>query len=343
MTRRGWMLVFGTGMCVALGPGCSHMSVPAAQAPSIASVPPVPEKPPVELVGPGAVSPYHPVASVPAATPTPLADRQVERAHYPASTAGPELVPAPTPPARTASPPAPTDAAPLIPKPEEVKPKPVEDPPLVAALRHFLNHENADAIDCLRSYPKPARELLSSLLPLIVRLTEPSEWKDPREVAVLMEQLGQVRDSLRPLAPLSIDKMRLVSSIQSFGVYQPLPDDQPLYAGDFVQVYTELQNFSTRQDGNLHAIRLRSRVEICDFDGKTCWRYDFRDANKPDLSTSLRHDFFNNYTFYLPSIPPGRYTLRLQVTDMPTQRTVTRTLDFRVAPARSQRGRRDEG
>jgi len=232
----------------------------------------------------------------------------------------------------------------VVAKPEVTEPKPVEDPPLVAALRYCMNKQPAEAIACLRSYGKPAQELLLCLLPLVVRLAEQHEFRDTHEVDAFMEQLALARDSLRPFAPLKIDKMCLVSSIQRFGVYQSLPEDQPLHAGDFVQVYVELQNYSTQRDGNLHAIRTRSRLEICDFNGKKCWQYAFRDADQTDISITLRHDFFVNYELYVPPVPPGRYTLRLQVTDVPTQRTVTRTLDFRVAPGRSARGRmQDKG
>jgi hypothetical protein len=75
-------------------------------------------------------------------------------------------------------------------------------------------------------------------------------------------------------------------------------------------------------------------MEIREFDGRIVWHLGFDDREHPDLSQTQRHDFFNNYSFHVPRIPPGLYTLWLQVMDVPTGRSAEHTLDFRVVPAR---------
>lgn len=334
MMRRGWARTIGAMICLSLEAGCSHTLVPVIPHENVQSASVPTPKLPEQQPNSNAASPYHALRNVPEANVAQATEVQVERGRFPVPPRSPELVPEPVPPANPTRTPPVEAAVSTKSASEDARPKPADDPPLVASLRYFMNKQPAEAVACLRSYGKPAQDLLLSLLPLVARLTERDEFRDPQEVAALMEQLGQARDSLRPLAALRIEKMCLVSSIQRFGVYLALPDDQALHSGDFLQVYAELQNFSIRQDGSLYAIPLRSKIEIRDFSGKKCWSHDYRDADKPDVSTSPRHDFFMNYQFYIPPLPPGPYTLRLQVTDVPTQRTATRTLDFRIAPAR---------
>jgi hypothetical protein len=57
-----------------------------------------------------------------------------------------------------------------------------------------------------------------------------------------------------------------------------------------------------------------------------------------DQSQSLRRDCFNWCAFDLPDCPPGMYTLKLKVIDVPTGRTALRSLDFQVAPTLSRAG-----
>ena len=73
------------------------------------------------------------------------------------------------------------------------------------------------------------------------------------------------------------------------------------------------------------------------YDGDVVWRQDVPDPNPPDVSHSLRHDHFNHYRFCVPVIPPGAYTLRVTVKDLPTGRVAQRTVDMRVT-ARSAGG-----
>jgi len=235
-----------------------------------------------------------------------------------------------------ANPPMPVDPPPST-KPEEKKVKQVEDPPLIAALRYYMNKQPAQAVACLQVYSRPSQDLLLRLLPLIVRLTEPGELRDPAEAAAFNAQLDEFKATLLPRVPLAINKLCLISSVRNFGTFIPWPEDHAFHQQDHVQVYAELENFTTERQGNFYSIRTDSTIEICEFNGRKRWESAFHEANKPDLSKTARHDFFMNYSFYLPPLPPGPYTLRLHVTDVATQRKVTRTLDFRVAPPQSAR------
>jgi hypothetical protein len=213
------------------------------------------------------------------------------------------------------------------------KAKPPDDPPLLAALRCILNKQ--PAVPFLAGYDKSTQELLLSLLPLAARVSE-GGWErcDAREASALLNVTKRVEVPLRLRAPLRIKQMRFCPmdiEISGYGKYQPLPDSHGFQAGDFVRVYVELQNLIDQPQGNDYSIHLASNLWIPDLNGKLGWHSKFNPDPGPDFSHSERHDFYRVYNFPLPkTLRPGLYTLYLQITDVPTQRTATHTLDFRV-------------
>jgi hypothetical protein len=220
----------------------------------------------------------------------------------------------------------------------EARTKPVEDPPLIAALRCYLNRKPAEAVVWLERYDRLNQDLLLCLLPLVVRLSEGSLQKcDSRELTNVLAELERVRRLIQPAAQLVIDKMCFVKDVDKFGMYEKLDDEHEFQPGDLIEIYVELQNFSNVRDERtgLSAIRLKSEIQILDFNGRRVEINSFAGEERPDLSETPRHDFFINYFWQLPrSMPDGRYTLRLLVTDVPTKRQAERTLDFRVMSAR---------
>lgn len=223
-----------------------------------------------------------------------------------------------------------------------------EEPPLVRALRCYLEKRPAEAIACLKDCDKLSQELLLCVLPVAARLGEGDiERASPEEAAVLAEQLDGVESRLRPRAALAIDRMCFCRRIETFGVYEPLSDGPAFRPGEWAQVYVELRNFSCEhQDGGPAALeyttRLVSSAEIRDRAGRKVWpagpgRLSFR-RKGPQESRSAWHDYFDNYSLRVPELPAGPYTLWIEVQDAPTGRAVRRSLDFRVDAAGQGRG-----
>jgi hypothetical protein len=283
---------------------------------------------PVTLSGDGPID--RTVTAIPASNPK---QAVVEQVHYPEMSPREEIMPpvAPIIPTSRSAPPA--DPVPVAPPVVEAKPKRQEEPPVVVALRCLLSKRPSEAVATLEQYDKTNQELLLYLLALVARLTEGSLQKaQPSEMARLVSQLESMTNTLRPHAALTIEKLCFCRQIKSFGVYQPLIDHE-FRPGELVQVYAELQNFTDEPRGDVHSVRLVSRLEIREFNGSRVWRLDPDPA--PDVSQSRRHDLFNKYLFQMPAaISPGLYILAVRVTDVPTGRTVERTLDFRVMPTR---------
>jgi len=220
-------------------------------------------------------------------------------------------------------------------KPAEAVPR----EPLVDALQCFLDKRPEEAVALLGKYEKTNQDLFLCLLPLAARLTEVnvSQLGD-HETAMILDQMNSLAQPLRPRAALTIDKLCFCRRVYGFGAYEPLPDGHSFKPGDDVHVYVELRNFSSEKKelapGQVaYVTQVVCAAEIYDGTGKV-WRRDqlvFR-RERPDESRSLRHDYFDHCQFYMPNIPPGRYTLQLRATDVPTRRTVkSAPLPFRVS------------
>jgi hypothetical protein len=343
MARPAWMLVVTAGLGACLVPGCFRPWIKDSEE-SIQQV-----RPDSEALWTGKiVSPYHPLPERKVHWQDEIKDA-VEPANYPndernrgtnsTDKGDPDREKTESdtgkhPPLITLAPPVPPD------------------PPLVAALRALMEKRPAEALDLLKGYDKASQELLLCLLPLAARLTEGGlQQPNPGEMAAVLEQLRALERPLAERAALGIDKMCLCRKIDSYGVYQKVPDDwayatgvgdQP---GELVQVYVELRNFASKQQGNSYETCLASSLEIRDYRGTLVWRRDFQ--AQPDHSHSPRHDYFINYRFAVPPhVPPGSYVLWIQVKDLtgqpgkdaPAYRTARRSLDFRVHGTGTGRG-----
>jgi hypothetical protein len=223
-------------------------------------------------------------------------------------------------------------------KAEETAPaRTVEETPLLSALRSLMAKKPEQAVADLRTYEQANQELLLRLLPLAVRCTEGNlQEASAKELATCEAELDGMTASLRSRSPLVIGNMCFCRRIVAYGVYEPLPADYRFRPGDLVEVYAELRNFASRKRQNAkgetsYVIELASSFEIRDFAGNTVHREVFH-RRKPDESRAERHDYFDNYQFYVPAIPPGAYTLVIRVEDLGTRpsRKASRSLDFAV-------------
>jgi hypothetical protein len=279
-------------------------------------------------------SPYHALPQGRAVATASPQTQPVEQTHFPASPTSRELVP--QPPLRSEIPDVAPHQVPAPPPPvvEVQSVKAVEDPPLVAALRCFVEKRPADAVVFLDHLDRTSQEMLLSLLPFAARLSESGPQRfSPQEAAAALAQLNNIETPLRQQAPLCIKKMCFCKNIKKYGVYDALPNEPTLHPGDYVKVYAELQNFTSEWDTQHDCIHVVSNIEVRDFHQRRVWGYTFHDC-QADVSQSRRQDFFNHCDFLFPDLQPGPYILWLQVIDLPTGRKAEQTLDFHVMTVR---------
>lgn len=347
MTWRSGLLALWAGVCGTLLPAC--LSTPTQHTVALPPDPQPAADAPARPAATAAASSYHVLPA-----PPPPAERSEEEdaAETDRSGARPTaagLVPPAAPPADPA---VELPAAVVVTKVAESGHEPPakenKDPALVTALREFLDKRPADAIGQLKDYDRLSQELLLGLLPLTARAGEGNlEKASPEQLAILLDQVDSLEAPLRVRAPLEIDKICFCRRIEAFGVYDQLPDEPAFQPGDWALVYVELRNFTCeRRDGAAglvsYGTRLVSAAEIRDYAGKKVWpsgpdQLVFR-RKGPEESRTPWHDYFDNCSLRVPALAPGRYTLWIEIQDVPTKRTVKRSLDFRVSSSVPDRG-----
>ncbi|MCX7702155.1 MAG: hypothetical protein N2039_14865 [Gemmataceae bacterium] len=222
---------------------------------------------------------------------------------------------------------APSRAADL---PKEI----VEEPWLLGVIRCYLEKRPDDAAIELNRLDDTSRQVLMTLLPLTVQAAEGKLGEtEPREMAQYVEGLQFVLNHLRPKAALRMDKACFCRMIRGFGKIEALGVNPSFMPGEMADVYLELRNVASRphrSDKGDYRTHLRSRLEIRNRSGERLWGP--QDFDKPDDTLTPQHDYYQHYRLQMPNLPPGTYTLHLEVRDVPTGRHASEALEFTVAP-----------
>jgi hypothetical protein len=335
MRRRHWLGALGGAAGACLFAGC--LGGAAHRAVSRDFVGPVPDGPP-SAEAPAGQSTYHAhlLASDVRTRQTP--EEALARVRMD--------VKAPEPPA----PPPPAEVRPAA----APAPAPPPEAPLVTALRCVLEKHPAEALPLLQRYDKADQELLLAILPLAARVGEGGlERISPEEMAGIVDQLHALAVALRPRAALALDKMCFCRKIDNFGQYEPLAEGHTFQAGsgerpgEFVQVYVEVKNFTSRPAGAVYETALSSELAIFNAQKERVWVW--KSPRAVERSQSPRQDYFINFQFPMPRLPQGLYTLRITVHDEAagpggrTPRSASCSLDFQVAVGAAVRGQAPEG
>jgi hypothetical protein len=207
------------------------------------------------------------------------------------------------------------------------------EPPLLAAIRCYINKSPEQAARCLDKVDDADRELLAALLPLAIRLGDGSmKATDPQDVAAIMADVQGLLMRLRERAALEVPKVcfcRPKAAPAQFGMYDLLEENHRFRPGEAVGLYVEVRNFTCLPHGDDFQTHVQMAIEVHNDRGETVCRFD--PPSRTDPSLSPRQDYCNVGLVRLPpNIPAGAYTLCLKVTDVPTGRTARRALDFRV-------------
>lgn len=335
MIRHDWTLALGLGICSSLMSGCLGES----QFRSDAEVKPQGEKtspPPVAKPQAAVDQPQLVQVAEPADRLQPAPAGPVQ--HYvvpepptrPQSQPDMEIRPVASPP--VAELPAAVDAKPQAAVEIKPPPAPVQDPPLIAALRCLLDQHSEEAITYLLKFDKPTQDLLLYLLPVVARLgTGSLEAASAADIAYLKLQIDSAEGYIALRTALVLDRLVYCRDIDRFGVYDPLPDDYPFRPGEVGEVYVELRNVGCEHQGAFYDTRLTGTVELRDSAGNTRPLRVLPGRRVANRSRSQRHDIYESYRFCVPeNLRPGYYTLILHVIDAVTGRTAQKTLPLRV-------------
>jgi hypothetical protein len=237
---------------------------------------------------------------------------------------------------------------PLIQVPSEGKPSSdagTMHVPAVKAFELMLHNRHPDAVEQLKAYDPQTQDFFLRMLPVMCVLVKTPFGQLPHEQAShISDQLARVQAELRPMTGVTLGTVCFCEWVKAFGNYHPLPEDYVFAAGagakagELVQLYVELKHFSSIQRAkDRYETVLASSLEIRNAQGRIVRSLEFGDEKTPLVSRTPLTDYFKNYTFAMPELPPGAYTLKVVVRDE-TNRTAPKSaeksLDIRIGPPR---------
>lgn len=304
---------------VAVAPaGCLHVSGTIRPDP--------PPNPPPAAAGfaslrPGEVVPTRSYPSAPPAAPD----------------TGPLPVPPPTPDALL------TAAKGGDPGPFPVLTAPTADPPLLAAVRAYVENRPEEAIRHLEKLDKPNQEFALAVLPALARGAAMNHAApDPQEAGIVADQLAAAAAKLEAKAPLRIEKVVFCKpqSIGGFGRYEPWPEARPYRPGDVAQLYVEVRHLAGAPVKDGFRVRADVSLQVRDAGGRPVEQIDPGDRHRrvtvinwphDDVFRSPPRDYHLPFRLVMPATP-GVYTITVEVREPGTGRSArSQPTEFRIA------------
>lgn len=212
------------------------------------------------------------------------------------------------------------------------------DPPLVAAVRDYVNGKPERAVEHLKSLDHANQELMLQLIPAVVRASQLDfAHASPTEIGVLAEQLRDPAEQLATRAPLILDRVCFCRWVKNFGRYEPLPEGTAFHRGCLAELYVEVRNVpsvavQSSPEGAGFVTRLSCTLQVFDASGSVVPLIDRTRNTVPALTETKRdftrspiRDYFLLFRFPVPD-RPGLYDIAIKVHDPAGGRAVSRTV-----------------
>ena len=218
---------------------------------------------------------------------------------------------------------------------------PAPEPPLLAAMRAYVENRPDDAIRHLEKLDRPNQEFALAVMPALARgaamnLAAP----DPQEAGHLADQLSGAAAKLEAKAALRVEKVAFCKEIKGFGRYDPWPQAQPYRPGDFARLYVEVRNLGCHAAADGYLTRAETLLEVRDAKGQLVDQMDPKDYRQrvrvvrfplEDRWRSPVRDYYQPYQLQIPS-QAGVYTVTVEVREPASGRTArSQPAEFRVA------------
>lgn len=215
---------------------------------------------------------------------------------------------------------------------------PPPDPPLVAAVRDYLENRPDRAVEHLRGLEPANQDLLLRLLPAVAHAQQ-ARLNDPSDAGDLAIKVEAAAEAVARLAPLRVTKACFVERVKQFGVYDALPAGYAFLPGGTVLLYVELQNAPSDptphpSGGDGYVTRLNCELRLRDAAGELLAGYDpetVRGMKVNDFTRSQLRDVFLVSRFQVPQTP-GTYTVEFIVRDPANGRTARKVIELLVRP-----------
>lgn len=199
-------------------------------------------------------------------------------------------------------------------------------------LLQYLLDEQVPELSSIAPLPAEDRELLTTLLDGLTNfrngLRAEANSLQSKKVAPLLE----LADRLRSQGELSLSTAALCRSVARFGVYDPM--DPPRFVSgkkdNDAILYCEVANFSSQlNEKKLWETKLKQEAVLYSESGLAVW--SDKSDTVIDQSRNRLHDFFIADKVRLPpSLPIGRYLMKMTVTDLHANRVAEATVPIQV-------------
>ena len=232
---------------------------------------------------------------------------------------------------------------PPVPAVPRLQPVPLPDPPLVAAVRAYLDGHSEQAVEHLKPLDKANQELMLQLIPVVVRASQVDLVRaGPTELGMMAAPLEAAADTLSARAPLGLERAYFCRSVKDFGRYDPLPDRHPFRPWAAAELYVEVKNAPSEPvtaspgEGDGYVAKLTWTLQVRDATGATVELpgpdrrpVPIQSGVKRDFTRSPVRDYFLLFRFPVPG-KAGSYAVSIEVRDPATGRAVSRTIPLRV-------------
>ena len=201
-------------------------------------------------------------------------------------------------------------------------------------LLYLMAGRSAESMRAIESLPEKEQEFWQTMM-LAMEAYRGSDDSASR-TEQLTETLDYVRTASRQLQPLSMMKIRRMNfcnRIEGFGSFNVFPSSD-FNAGQPLLLYAEIENYkSALTDDGQYRSEFAAMIEfIREGETEPIASRTIRLPEIEDLCAAERTDYFQSYELTIPSLSPGRYTLRLRVRDQLSLQTATSDLPFDIRP-----------
>lgn len=157
---------------------------------------------------------------------------------------------------------------------------------------------------------------------------DPATWANRQ-----LESIEELRRRVRARADLQVPVVQLCTAVDGFGRYKPIEVlEFPAGVATLVIIYIEVDNFSSTllPSGQFRTL-LAVRESLINRSGEELW--SAKEDNIEDVSRQQREDFFITSKRGIPSdLPPGEYTLKVEVEDVLAGKLNSNSVKFKIVP-----------
>jgi hypothetical protein len=194
---------------------------------------------------------------------------------------------------------------------------------------HLVAGDDEAAVRPIPGVPPAEQDFWSKQLFALATYTDVESLPDERRRAAaaamyLEEALGKLREQ----GTLAVRNLAFCTKVLDYGAYESYGDNH-FSKGQQVTLYTEVENFSSRQGPEGFYTSLGSSYVVVDDEGTRVDGGQFPDVR--DTCRRRRRDFHIQYGLTLPSeAVPGRYQLQLMIKDNQSDKIGRNTIDFEI-------------